>query len=288
MNMFVNISNVKDHPYTNAFNDFGITSSIFVTSYRSQILLWVGMAIIIPFTYSLNKAYRRKNKLKRLLVYCDNSLMWNAPAQSFFTLYLQMCILSFISIWNMQFSNVDQIKATTIALIFLGIVCMGPLLFVNVIMRNFDKIGSKEFLDRWSSLVEGQKVVPHKTINQMWLPLFFFRRFIYTCILVLFGSYPLYQILACVFTTMVMIAWLFTLRPFNTRLSNFLNIYNELTILVCFLTALGFRDMNLPQSRSTKYTYVMCAGLFLVIGLNMCIMLITLVIDYYRTAKRYY
>lgn len=122
----------------------------------------------------------------------------------------------------------------------------------------------------------------------MWLPLFFFRRFIYTCILVLFGSYPLYQILACVFTTMVMLAWLFTLKPFNTRLSNFLNIYNEMTILVCFLTAIGFRDVNLPQSRSTKYTYVMCAGLLLVIGLNMVVMLVTLAIDYYRTAIIYY
>ena len=45
------------------------------------------------------------------------------------------------------------------------IVCMGPLFFTNLIMANFDKIHTTEFQRRWNPILDGQRIVPFKTIN---------------------------------------------------------------------------------------------------------------------------
>ena len=60
-----------------------------------------------------------------------------------------------------------------------------PVFFADLIMRNFDKLGSDKFIFRYGTLTEGLKVVKNSTVNQFYMPFYFLRRFLYTLVLVL-------------------------------------------------------------------------------------------------------
>jgi len=74
----------------------------------------------------------------------------------------------------------------------------------------------------------------------MWVPLYFVRRFFYVGVLVLMLNYPLYQLIICVIKTLVVLACIIIVRPFEKRISNIVNFFNELVILTAFSVSFFF------------------------------------------------
>jgi len=138
-------------------------------------------------------------------------------------------------------------------------------------MKNFATFDSQYFKDRFGCLTEELQIKRNKTLNQMWIPLFFFRRFSYSAILIMMPGYPLFQLGASVCFSIVMLAWLVLVRPFETKVGNALQIINESCILCCFITSFVFLDGD-RSSRDAKLATFSILGLIVCdIGINLSI-----------------
>jgi hypothetical protein len=54
------------------------------------------------------------------------------------------------------------------------------------------------FRDKYLPLIEATKLRRNSTLNQMWIPIFLFRRYTYAGILCVFQDVPILQILFCI------------------------------------------------------------------------------------------
>jgi len=86
-----------------------------------------------------------------------------------------------------------------------SIVIVFPIFCYSQIMRNFYRLRDHDFHQKQGALIESTRISKKSTTNQMWIPIFLFRRLVYSSILIFFQFSPVFQILACIGTTTIVI-----------------------------------------------------------------------------------
>ncbi len=98
-------------------------------------------------------------------------------------------------------------------------------------------------------------------------------------------NFPLYQLIICVIWSLVILLWIFFVRPFEKWISNLVNFFNEVVILTAFSISFFFQT-PMPDAESFKYskgylkynTDTLHVGIIILagIGLASCINLIVM------------
>lgn len=60
---FVNVSNIQDAPYNANFEEFGLSSVVFVVLYEDKLLIWTGLIIGLLSVLLLGKLWEEKNHM---------------------------------------------------------------------------------------------------------------------------------------------------------------------------------------------------------------------------------
>ncbi|CDW86137.1 UNKNOWN [Stylonychia lemnae] len=252
----------NDFPFNEAFYDFGIQGTVFVLIYKPKLIIWIIAIGGYPMFHLINKLYKRKD-------WIEGFYRFNFAIQAFIELYLEMCILCLIGIFN-------------------TLITVLPLNLTDVIMRNFDKLHLEEFDHRYGALIDNQRVRPNKTIINMWIPLFFIRRFMYAATIVLFQKNGVLQLSISAFITLVVLLWAIAIRPFKTFISNFLTIYNETTILFCFIASFYFNQDDKSDSEREDVSYIIIMVITACVALNLLAMIGEMVKNIFSMLKIFF
>jgi uncharacterized membrane protein SpoIIM required for sporulation len=85
-----------------------------------------------------------------------------------------------------------------LAIVVFLIVTVAPVYSYSFIMDNFDKLRDIKFRNKFMPLIESTKVTTNSTLNQMWIPIFLFRRYTYAGILCVLQGIPILQLILCI------------------------------------------------------------------------------------------
>jgi len=99
------------------------------------------------------------------------------------------------------------------------------------------KLKSKYFKEAYGNIVEELKITKRNLLARYYYPIYILRRIFYAIILIVLIDYPYIQIwLILLGTSLPMLLYLCIVKPFTTKMSNNLNIYNEAVVLISFLS----------------------------------------------------
>lgn len=116
---------------------------------------------------------------------------------------------------------------------------------------------------------------------------FFLRRYSMLLTLTLLPTFSLSQIIVQMFSTMVIISYLWRLSPYKSNLANFMETVNEVTVLVAAYPLLSFTDwMDFNDKDSFGWYIVTCICLNVV--LNITVVLFIFVRQLYLRCKFYF
>lgn len=123
-----------------------------------------------------------------------------------------------------------------------------PIKAYNIIFRT-ENLNSREFKRRYKTIISGLKTTG--PLSFQFICVFFFRRAAYACLFVLFVSKPMVQIGFANMTTIGMLLYIVIVRPYDTFLSNFLGIVNEILLTVMLIGTGRFLDPIITPTQSS-------------------------------------
>eukprot|EP00347_Sterkiella_histriomuscorum_P021781 403332787 len=272
MAFVVNTTNINDYPYNSQFYDFGIESTTFLILYQDQILMWsVGLTFLPLIIFLSNKFINKDHFFAKLVRWIEDKIRYSFFLRAFVEAYLQMTLYTFINLMSIKLENKDEKLSSAVGMLFLVqylcithlfqfICCILPLFTIELVQKNFDNFDKPPFCERFSSLIEGLKIIRPKTIYQMWLPIFFLRRFIYVVTLTLMINYPTLQLCISAGCSFFILMWVVIIKPFEKRIFNIINMINESVIFITFLICFNFRD-TLSEDVGEKYSFGIIGGM---------------------------
>lgn len=152
--------------------------------------------------------------------------------------------------------------------ILLGISLFCFTLFaVYFLTKHKEDIGKKEFDKKFSSFYDNQRVsLPY---SYSYIVIFLVRRLLYTMSMQWFGLAA--QLALQLFTSLGSLMFLFAVRPMETPLLNFTEIYNELTFLCCIYVSFLFTNFMPNPSQKEIYGWCFICIVLLNILINIAI-----------------
>ena len=126
-------------------------------------------------------------------------MTFGVPLQFYFELFLDVSVMVWVNVFaGLNFENFAQIFSSVIAMVVFVIVTVTPIYSYAKIMNSYNVLHTKEFKDRYNPLIEATKIKFNETVNQMWVPIFLFRRYTYAAILCVLQKLPVLQLATCI------------------------------------------------------------------------------------------
>ncbi len=151
---------------------------------------------------------------------------------------MQLSLLGFKALSPPSWSLLKGILFLSIALSFL-IFTFG---FLKI---NHLKLKDNDFLLRYNSLY--LSVNTGRQYSQLAMSFFLVRRLCLASFIVFLEEYPVFQIWFIMASASMMIFYVIKVRPYNEKLINYIEIFNEIIILACCIFAHAFTDYNSDQ-----------------------------------------
>jgi len=172
-------------------------------------------------------------------------------------MFLELAIVTLLSLSYLKLGNPTQILSYGLSIIMLLIILWFMVFTFLYPIMNFAKIhlmGSK-FCERYWSLFIDFKPTSSRPIL---LYNFFFcvRRLLYAFGIVFFKELQTVQAFFLLAIFLPTIAYLGIFRPFSTRLCNFFMVFNEITLLICFIIFPFFLSDKFNSNEIIGYSLV--------------------------------
>ena len=110
------------------------------------------------------------------------------------------------------------------------------------------------------------------------------RRFVYAFTLTCLNN-GFYQLLINATFSLIIMIWTLVLRPFNSFKSNLLTVINEIAVLICFVTSMGFLVNGLSDQETNKISNTFMLTVVTCMGINIVFTLISILISAYQSLK---
>ena len=132
--------------------------------------------------------------------------------------------------------NHGDAKIEAVSALFTSFLLSLPIFAALFFQKYIHKLCDDEFTERFGSLYLNLKDT--SLISTYHTILYFVRRLIYAAIIVFLGAFPSLQNIIFVITSVGLLAFQFAVKPMEDRQSQYMEIYNEFTIMTigCFLT----------------------------------------------------
>jgi hypothetical protein len=129
---------------------------------------------------------------------------------------------------------------------------------------------------------------PHSKWTFMYNLFFMARRFITAVFLITFNTIPLLQIAGMIFPSVLTLGYLIGNMPFKKEVDNWIEIFNEITVLTVTHIVLSFiNPMHAVEVRMMLGWFMIISTSFNIVT-NLHIVLINSSIDIYKSAKSAY
>ncbi|CDW82422.1 UNKNOWN [Stylonychia lemnae] len=190
LDLFINLDNLDDYQPNERYSNLNFEGVYLVTNYYQKFQVFIIMFTLYPIFWLGSRI--KHNIISKPFKYCYETMSYNFPIQFFTEMYLELAVTIWINIYNgLYLNNIDQRIANGIAIVVFMIVTFYPVWVYSVIMNRFNVLGSHTFHSKFGALVESIQYKLNSTLNQMWAPLFLFRRYTYSAILIVLQTWAL-------------------------------------------------------------------------------------------------
>ena len=209
-------------------------------------------------------------------------MIWSGVIKSIMLTYLKNFV-SFILACKLMF--IHEVDGQTLSItILLGLILLVfPIGSYYLLSRNVDNLGSVEFQKKFGGLYADlkQNLIIHSTSVLLFPLIFSIRRVCFVLVsLIEFPTIMLNMILLIILS-IVYLAWLEEVKPFQLRKSHYLETANELLILLLCYHMICFTDLTDLQSQVEEIQPSFIFIFVFMISLN----LIALIIDVFSPYK---
>ena len=159
-------------------------------------------------------------------------------------------------------------------MVFLVLLVLVPLSTAVYLLRRKENARSETFQKRFGELVMELKLRDRMTL--MYPVLFMARRLAYAAILINLLAHNYFQVQLVVVKAFLFMLYIGSLRPYESKLANFVEFFNEVVSTLCAYILVTFTEY-VPDAQ-TRYEY----GWLIIVAI-MCMIVVNLVIICYST-----
>jgi len=174
----------------------------------------------------------------------------------------------FVHLTRLKWSNSSDGFSSLLAIVACSIYTCFPFFVIKLLLANFKDLENSEIKESWSSLYE-----PMKTSNfpmVIYMPLFLFRRLIFSFSTVLLTDWPIFQVNMLFLQSVILLWYLINYQPFTLTILNYLEIFNELCILAvtypCLLFT-GYLDLDPEAHYNTGWFVIFIVLINIVVNI---------------------
>ena len=166
----------------------------------------------------------------------------------------------------------------------LSLLCFLPIFIMWFLLKNFNNVDKQDFQLKYNALYLNLSSVDE--INLLFTSLFCSRRMLFALAITFLRKWPVFQIMVLVHSTTVTMCFNAYYQPFVNKILNYLEIMNEVTILILIYHMIVFTDF--VESRSVQYQlgYSVCIFTVLNICINVIFLITNLATTYYMRFKK--
>jgi hypothetical protein len=136
-----------------------------------------------------------------------------------------------------------------------------PILFMNILQQNYDKLDQPKFLAQFSTIID-ELDLSHPS-KYMYYSVFLMRRIIYVFMLVLFTASPLVAVVGHATIGCLLILYVLIARPFKKKVTAVMTIFGELFVIALHTIGLGITNPDQPDEQNTQFGFMIVGMLFL-------------------------
>eukprot|EP00347_Sterkiella_histriomuscorum_P005534 403356244 len=266
-------SAVKVEPALNErFSDYGWTVSNFLYLSGRKILLWTLIIFAYPFVWYMKRKYADKHKLCQMWVKAEQKFRYTLLLRGVIMSYVSMYLAFILGIFQMDLTTMENTISAFSAIAFGIILTYLPVLLMNILQRNYEKIQTDKFMISYSTIVK--EVDLSHPIRYMYYPVFLMRRALFAISLVLFANNPVQQIGFMSATAFVMIIYVCVIKPQKEKVMIILTAFGEGVLLFLHLYSILFLDEDLPEEKSNSYGWFMICIIGLYILTNWVVIIV--------------
>eukprot|EP00347_Sterkiella_histriomuscorum_P010294 403376857 len=243
------------------FSDYGWEISNFLYLSGRKILLWTLIILAYPVVYYMKKNYADKHKLCRLWIKAEQKFRYTLLLRGVIMSYVSMYLAFVLGIFKMNLTTMENTISAFFAIAFGILLTYLPILILNILQRNYEKVQTEKFMLSYSTIVK--EVDLSHPIRYMYYPVFLMRRALFAIMLVLFANQPIYQIICMSVTALVMIIYVVVIKPQKEKIMIILTSLGEIVLLFLHMFSYVFIDENLPEEKANQYGYL----ILVVVGL---------------------
>lgn len=158
--------------------------------------------------------------------------------------FLQILIASIMAI-NTPEGHLEDTQSTYVYLLvyITAILAALPAIVYWVIKQEDDKLADATFIRKWGILYEEMKYyAPYSMKYRKFYLWFIARRTLYVLIMFSIPDLPSFQIMLTTFLNLLMIIWFGKYQPFNRKLLNRMELWNEWQVDVATMHLYAFTD----------------------------------------------
>ncbi|CDW91263.1 fu domain containing protein [Stylonychia lemnae] len=267
------------------FDTYGWQISNFIYLSGRKIIIWTLIIVAYPFVWYMKNKYSDKHKLCKLWVGTEQKFRYTLLLRGVIMSYVSMYLAFVLGIFQMNLTTMENTISAFTAIAFGIILTYLPILLMNILQKNYEKIQSDKFMLSYSTVVK--EVDLSHPIRYMYYPVFLLRRAVFSISLVLFAEKPQDQIIFMSMTAIVMMVYVILIKPQKDRVMIILTAYGEGLILFLHIFSSLFLDDNLSEEKSNLYGWLVIVIIGLYILTNWTVIIIITVIQMKQNWKDY-
>ena len=163
--------------------------------------------------------------------------------------YLELCLSSMLRLQMLEFGIISSSFHSSLSIGILALVAIFPVSAGAYLVCRKKQVKSEKFQKRFGELVLGLKLEKQSAL--LYPVLFMTRRLIYAVILIKCLNRSVYQLQLIIVKSFAFMIYIGRVRPYEVRLSNIVELTNEVIISLCAYWLVTFSDF-VPDEK-TKY-----------------------------------
>lgn len=251
-------------------------SNIFYLTGRKMVL-WLGLIFTYPIIWYLKRNYADKHKFCKLWEKLESRYRYTFFLRGIQVTYLSMILASTLNIYKMQFINMETTISCFVSIAFQISMIYLPILIMNILQRNYDKLTHPKFLAQYNTVVTDLDL-SHPS-KYMYYAVFLMRRIIYVFMLVLFSDKTNIAVIAHAVVAVFVILYILIGKPFLRKTLTILTILGELGIVAFHAVGLGVTDPDQPDAENQQFGFLIVLILAVLLLSGLLLVIIQIISD---------
>ena len=257
-----------------------LMNSLLVLMVLTIVLLFIAMIVlckkfVMPRCCGCMKAF---------CTYIGNKLMFNSVIRGLLESYFPLCIATFYQLSQNNWGD-EQALHSGLAIITVIYIVLFPVFSLCFVLRNFKHLQKPIMRNKYGSFY--QNVDPTRKVALRFTFYFCLRRVVFAMVICFMTHSLVFQVMVADFAILALLSFYTRIKPMKDELNNTVQIFNEIAIIVLLQFMFMLTDFTEDPVERHDYGYYFLYYVATLIGINICILIASIVIEIRRACRRW-